>query len=928
MSDQWSWPGARWWKCDFHMHTPASYDFVDRDSVTAADWVAAARAAELDAVAVTDHNTGRLVDAIETAAADGGRELVVFPGVELTANGGIHLLVLVPPDRDGDTVTALLGKCDVADEHRGKPEALAKCTFEQALCIANEPGRGGICIAAHVDDGKGILKELVEVTTAADGTKSYGGSQTLQQALKSEHLSAVEANLGDQALLAFVDGSKSDYRRPLGRLPRLTFSDAHALDQIGIRFTWLKMTTPTAEGVRLAFLDGEEHSIRLGAAAEFNPNTHAANVIECIEIRDARYLGRGGPFTLRFNPWLNSIIGGRGTGKSTVIELLRVVADREDEIPTRLHEEFAKYRTPYQSRDDTGLLHADAKLSLYYRKEEARFRIDWSLSEDKRTIHEDQGDGEWAQVEGDVKQRFPVRIYSQKQVFELAREPLALLRIIDDAEEVDHVGWDEEWREMEAAFLSHCAKVRELQAGLAEESRLRGELDDVKRKLQVFETAGHADVLKAYQRRLRQRRTVETWEKSWEDTAERIRKFSETVEPASLDPTSFDANEDADSGLLDATAAIQERFRAIASEVTNLADTAGVIANGWHSTRSEMTWNAAVERAVVAYDDLKRKLEEQNAGDPSEYGRLVDERQRLEERLKGFDRRREEIAAERTLGEECLSKLTEMRLGLTTRRTQFLDAVIGTNPYVRIDVVPFGARDTVEIGIRKLLARETGGFEKDIGTVDEEGGLAAQVYGAPSVEEGLRGVKVRIREIAAGGAAAQNVRDKRFATHLGSLPPENLDRLDCWFPEDSLQVRYSTTSDGNNFRSIQEGSPGQKTAALLAFLLSYGNEPIILDQPEDDLDNHLIYGLIVTQLKTIKRDRQVIVVTHNANIVVNGDAEYVAALDVCGGQTRVISDGGLQEEGVRTTICNIMEGGEQAFEARYRRIRGGRRAEG
>jgi predicted ATPase len=199
---------------------------------------------------------------------------------------------------------------------------------------------------------------------------------------------------------------------------------------------------------------------------------------------------------------------------------------------------------------------------------------------------------------------------------------------------------------------------------------------------------------------------------------------------------------------------------------------------------------------------------------------------------------------------------------------------------------------------------------------------------AGTVEDGLGAVKARIREIAAGGTTAQNVRDKRFTTHLASLRPENLDRLDCWFPEDSLQVRYSTTSDGNNFRSIQEGSPGQKTAALLAFLLSYGTEPIILDQPEDDLDNHLIYGLIVTQLKTIKRERQVIVVTHNANIVVNGDAEYVAALDVRGGQTRVVSDGGLQEEGVRTTICNIMEGGEQAFEARYRRIRGGRRAEG
>jgi len=921
MSNDWRWLGARWWKCDFHMHTPASYDFTNRETVSPAQWVAAARAAELDAVAVTDHNTGEYIESIKAASAAEGRELVVFPGVELTVNPGLHLLAIFPPDRNGDAATALLVKCDVPDDRYGRPEAVAQCTFDQALERARK--RGAICIAAHVDGPKGLLKELVKVTPTAEGNR-YSGSQTLQTTLRSEHLAAVEANQNDAALLAFIDGSKPEYRRRLGPLPVLTFSDAHALDDIGIRYTWLKMTTPSVEGIRLALLDGEEHSVRRGEATEFNPNLHATNVIEAIEIRDARYLGRGGPFTLRFNPWLNSIIGGRGTGKSTVIELLRIVADREDEIPERLQEEFAKYRTPYQSRDDAGLLHTDAKISLFYRKEDARFRIDWSLSDDARTIHEEQDNGVWTQVEGDVKQRFPVRIYSQKQVFELAREPLALLRVIDDAEEVDRVGWDEEWREVEAAFLSHRAKVRELQTGLAEESRLRGELDDVKRKLQVFETAGHADVLKAYQRRLRQRRVVEAWEQSWKDTAERIRKFSETVEPASIDPTPFDGDDDADSSILDAAAAVQERFRAIADEVAKLADASDSVLQGWESTRPGLLWTSAVDQAVDAYEELKKKLEDEDAGDPNEYGRLVEERQRLEERLKGFDLRREEIAEERRLAEECLSKLVELRRDLTSRRAQFIDGVIGDNPYVRIEVVPYGARDTVEPGLRQLLARETGGFEKDIGSIDTNEGLVARIYGATSVEDGLKGVKTWIRDVASG--ATQDVLDKRFATYLSKLAPEHLDRIDCWFPEDSLEVRYSTTSDGNNFRSIQEGSPGQKTAALLAFLLSYGKEPIILDQPEDDLDNNLIYGLIVTQLKRIKRERQVIVVTHNANIVVNGDAEYVAALSVGGGQTRIGSDGGLQEDDVRKTICDIMEGGEKAFEARYRRIRGAHRA--
>ena len=339
----------------------------------------------------------------------------------------------------------------------------------------------------------------------------------------------------------------------------------------------------------------------------------------------------------------------------------------------------------------------------------------------------------------------------------------------------------------------------------------------------------------------------------------------------------------------------------------------------WLTTRQGLRWSTVVEEALSAYEDLKKKLDEEDAGDPNEYGRLVEERQRLEERLRGFEHRRQEISVERTLGDESLSKMVEMRRYLTERRKKFLSDVLGTNQYVRIEVEPYNARDMVERDIRQLLGRETGGFEKDIGTAEEDNGLVADIYGSGVVEDGLLAVKTRIREIAAG-KGVENVRDKRFATHLGTLPPENLDRLDCWFPEDSLKVQYSTTSDGGNFRPIREGSPGQKTAALLAFLLSYGVDPIVLDQPEDDLDNHLIYGLIVSQLKAIKCSRQVILVTHNANIVVNGDAEYVAALDARSGQTIVLTDGGLQQEEVRKTICRIMEGGEKAFEDRYRRI--------
>jgi len=147
------------------------------------------------------------------------------------------------------------------------------------------------------------------------------------------------------------------------------------------------------------------------------------------------------------------------------------------------------------------------------------------------------------------------------------------------------------------------------------------------------------------------------------------------------------------------------------------------------------------------------------------------------------------------------------------------------------------------------------------------------------------------------------------------LPQESLSDLYLWFPADHLKITY-----GPKNQLIEKGSPGQKTAALLAFILSYGDEPLLLDQPEDDLDNELIYDLIVQQLRKTKSTRQVIVVTHNANIVVNGDAEMVLPLEVAEGQTRVPQASSIQKKEIREAICDILEGGEEAFEQRYKRI--------
>ncbi len=916
---EWKWNGSRWWKFDFHTHTPASDDYgkglnqSELKNRTPKEWLLDYMRAGIECVAITDHNSGAWIDRLKGALSElenenyaDFRPVNLFPGVEISVNGGIHLLAILGCEKATSDIDSLLGAVGFTGT-KGSSDAVTTKSFVEV--VGAIVSAGGIAIPAHVDEDNGLFKQT--------GT-------TLRQV----------SNCGDVFAMELVDGA---FQKPQPYLDKklcwteVLGSDAHhpsgnpGQKFPGSRFTWVKMGSPSIEGLQLALLDGSL-SVLHAEGTPGDPNNHAAMAIESIEIVSARYMGRPQPFAVRLNPWLNAIIGGRGTGKSTLIEFLRHALRRVDELPDDLKPEFEKYGRVYPSREDGGLLKSDTAIRAIYRKNGTRFQVQWNPDGSLDPIQE-ENDEIWKRAEGDIRQRFPVRMYSQKQIFQLAKTPLALLKIIDDAPEVEHLLWKEQWNAEEGRFLSLRAKAREIEAGLSEEPRLRGELDDVKRKLDIFERAGHADVLKTFQRRRRQQQAVDAWEKSWDGAGDRLRQVAADIVPDLLEETTFDVNSAEDAELREYSSKARDSLDAIRKTIAELALQADKVFADWRKAKDESSWKSAANAAVHAYQDLQERLTKKGAGDPAAYGEFVQRRQTIEQRLKNLDDRKKQVAELKTQAAASLLQLLELRRKITESRKTFLDNVLRDNQYVRIQVVPYGARETVEAEFRGLLQREGGGFEKDIGASGGEG-LLGDIYrsgpGTGDIERALEKIKERIRQIALGQNNPSTVADhhfsKPFAKHVAKLQPESLDRLDLWFPEDSLDVLYSTSGDRQSFRPIQEGSPGQKTAALLAFLLSYGEEPLILDQPEDDLDNHLIYDLIVTQLREVKRRRQIIVVTHNANIVVNGDAELVVALAARGGQTQMESAGSLQEKIMRDTICNVMEGGPKAFEQRYRRI--------
>lgn len=133
-----------------------------------------------------------------------------------------------------------------------------------------------------------------------------------------------------------------------------------------------------------------------------------------------------------------------------------------------------------------------------------------------------------------------------------------------------------------------------------------------------------------------------------------------------------------------------------------------------------------------------------------------------------------------------------------------------------------------------------------------------------------------------------------------------------------IVIKYKP-SGSTVFKPLSTASAAQKTTAVLTFILSQKNVPLVLDQPGDDLDNRLVYELIVDRLKQAKEHRQIIVVTQNANIPVNGDAEYIIAMNSESNALQVLHSGTVEQLSIKKEICDVMEGSEQAFEMRSKR---------
>jgi hypothetical protein len=366
------------------------------------------------------------------------------------------------------------------------------------------------------------------------------------------------------------------------------------------------------------------------------------------------------------------------------------------------------------------------------------------------------------------------------------------------------------------------------------------------------------------------------------------------------------------AATIDSAAALLEQASAVLS--------AGRAA--WDGLDTISRWNERVA-------ELNTWLSEQGGSTRISAEQTRADRQReaeLEAELREVESSEERRRQQQTIIDQILVGISAKRTELYTRRRQFT-AQLDTTPDspTKVEVHQQGDVENIGEELRRLL-----NCPESFESAFSNDGIAASLLGHqpknPRFPEQVAAFKQALIAFAESGPDSdigQSITvDRRFYTRLGNADVFDLvTNILLWFPEDLVSVRYRPR-DGHGFIAVDRGSPGQKTAALLTVILQMGADPLVLDQPEDDLENKLIRHLAVETLKNIKGHRQLIVSTHNANVVVTSAAENILVLEHGEVVPGIEAEGTLQTEDVKDNVCEILEGGEDAITTRFRRLVG------
>lgn len=910
---------SRWYKTDLQIASPAGgFALPDADwknpkqrAVAIAAYVKLIKDAGIEAFAVTDHNaTSMLADIRDEARAQG---LIMFPGMEVstgTGADGVHLLLIGDPDADIAALThAWTTAADFTKDHPAfDPNSNLHMPSHKSLFdILSALPEDTLAIAPHILADNGIA--------SGDSIKEA----TLRwRALHSDGIAAVDPGQpsGDGGWNDKFRLRELDNFPAVARMPYVSTSDAYKPQQVGTRFTWVRMHEPTLACLRQAFLD---HGARI--LCDWDPRLAGdPNEIKHAYVRSIHLDGLAtsdAALELEFDPRINVIIGSRGSGKSTIIQGLRAVYGSESHLPEVVEDESTRYQEQ---------VFAEATITSTFVESvsgadgEATWTLDGGTTSDNSLIN--------------------VRVVTQKELFERTSgdriegesSSANMLALVDEALEDDKVAaelqaegvditglrgsnFEDTVEELRRAW--HEAVLDRLDAGrkVTGRKKVDDSLQEVKRKLGALDNEEDKEKVKTANETLADDRALR-------DVAGQVKTAAEEVEAVEL-PEVVELNTAPGNAL---AASLKEGIDAFLSSRDALLTQLRAATDAVESDRTadDTAFAKLLAEAKETTAAYKKKLEDLGV-DMSQYTSLQASKDEYEAALTDIDDTAASIPTLLKTEADAWSALAaHYQVRLDTRQA-FVTVVEKRTPSLSFELSA-----NADYAAWKQQVHRTFGFR--VGDhVDSLETIGAWLWSRdlPTADRAAHQEAWRTALIGNAYSALPAGTTTAFRERLKSATEATRVEAASLIADDRFDMKFLRTGkkpgSTDAWQTVTDGSPGQRSAAMLAFTLSYGDSPLVLDQPEDDLDSALVSELIVTQFRDARWKRQLIVVTHEANIPVNTDAEITVALESAGGALRVMEKDGVPVSGpiddgsVREQIQHLLEGGVTAFVNRERR---------
>ncbi|GEC74458.1 TrlF family AAA-like ATPase [Microbacterium maritypicum] len=910
---------SRWYKVDLQIASPlGGFKVPSADLLTpegrakaAADFVAIIEDAGIEVFAVTDHNSTEMLVEVRDAARAAG--LVMFPGMELstgTGSDGVHLLLLGDPDADITSLTFEWHKAaGFSRDYPAFDDGVHRPSRRSLIDILDDLPEDTIAIAPHILTENGVA--------SGDSIKE---SSIKWRCLHHDRLEAVDVGTpnGEGGFNSKFRARELDHFPAVQRMAYVATSDAYEPDKL-VRHTWIRMHRPNLASLRQALLD---HEARI--FCHWDPRLAGdPNEVKHAHVKSIRLDGlttSKEALEVEFDPRITVVIGSRGSGKSTIVQGLRAVFGMETDLPEQVRRESERYQSD---------VFRDASISSVFVEaiSGAEDTATWRHQSGVSTTHGNS--------------LVNARVVSQKELFERTtgdrpgeQSPSAnMLTLVDEALDDDQVSaellaagidvtavridqFSDELQERRRLFAETAARRLEADTKVAGRKKVEEDLAEVKRKLAALDDEKEKEKLASAQETLADKSAVDRYASKAHDLASILSEITLPEVPALVTKTGRQ---------------FFEPLRELSEQVSSTIDT--LVTDIRRVTADSRTQFATEEnvfaKAVASANEVKIAYESKLAElgvDLSQYEVLDHQKMAFTEELRqidGLDKTRPKKMKDEA---EAWTELNALFANRRSARETFTGIVSSRTPGLRFSVIAFADHSAWRRSIHTEL-----GFRQGDHT-DALLSIAEWVWSTEhSAETRLaRSEAWRDALLSNDYAALSDAKlSPSFVGRLSQASEATRIGLASLRADDAFDMQF--LKEGNDpavdasWQTVTDGSPGQRSAAMLAFTLSYGDSPLVLDQPEDDLDSALVSELIVNQFRDARWKRQIIVVTHEANIPVNTDAEVVVVLENAEGRLRVMSRndapaaGPIDDPEVRKSIQELLEGGVRAFVNRERR---------